>query len=411
MRVVIIGNGVAGQTVAEEIRKSDQDRQIHIFTEESFPFYSRIFLPNFITEKRSLEKLILKKPEWYEKKNIFLHLNSKVIEINSREKEIRFQKHLSNSDDTGIMSYDKLVIATGSKPRRLPFGNPNVKGVFTLRCIVDAEQIKGYIRSQDVKELMILGGGLLGIELGYNLSELGLKIMICEIAPYLLPRQLDSGTAKLLKEYLEHKGLQIICGEKAEKILGEEHVTGVKFESGNTISCQMVLQQMGIIPKTKLAENAGLEVERGIVVNDFMQTSEEDIYAAGDCIQFNGSIWGIIPACLEQAKIAAKSIINIEQDPYQGTFWSTRLKVAGLNLSCFGKLLSTENLSDGKIIIENTDAEKFISKKVLIEEKKLQGGIIMGPSNSISGSDRFFLQNLGLEIDEEQLKKELFLKR
>ncbi|MCF2139592.1 MAG: FAD-dependent oxidoreductase [Candidatus Lokiarchaeota archaeon] len=412
MRIVIIGDGIAGQSVAEKIRKEDNESEIFIFTKEPYSFYSRIFLPLYIIGERSLDKLILRNREWYKKNDILLFTNNPINHIDPEKKLIYPRDPIDipepnlNSDRNiyekfQSISYDKLVFATGSNPRRFSFGNPNIDGMFTLRNIDDANQIREFINKNNVKNVVILGGGLLGIELGFHLLKLDLSITICELSSYLLHRQLDEGTAKLLQKYLEHKGLRILCGEKAEKVIGKEFVEGIQFESGKVIKCQMILQQMGIIPDTFLAQKTGLKVELGIIVNEYMQTSESDIYAAGDCIQFNKRIWGIIPASMEQAQIAANHILGKEISPYQGTIWNTKLKIAGISLSCMGT--TPPNISSkGKKIIQAIDPENYICKKILVEESKLTGAILMG-----SSSDKFFRKNLGKKVDLEELKRVL----
>ncbi|WP_457557311.1 NAD(P)/FAD-dependent oxidoreductase [Candidatus Harpocratesius sp.] len=410
MRIVIIGDGVAGQTVAEKIRKEDHESEIIVFTKELYPFYSRIFLPLYIIGKRTLDTLILRNQDWYKKNNIFLFKNNPINKIDP-EKKLIYPKHTINLIDPNFepdqkieeviqpISYDRLVITTGSNPRRFSFGNPNIKGMFTLRNIDDANQIREFINKNNVKNVVILGGGLLGIELGFHLLELDLSITICELSSYLLHRQLDEGTAKLLQKYLENIGLKFLFGEKAEKVVGKEYVKGIQFSSGKMIKCEMILQQMGIIPETYLAKKSGLKVERGIIVNEYMQTSKPDIYAAGDCIQFDKRIWGIIPASMEQAQIVANHILGKEISPYQGTIWNTKLKIAGISLSCIGT--TPPNISSKeKKIIQVIDPENFICKKILIEKSKLTGAIIMG-----SGSDKFFRKNLGKVIDLDEINR------
>lgn len=395
MKIIIIGNGIAGQTVADLARKQDPNAIIDIYTKELYPYYSRIFLPQYIAKEKSLDNLIVRNEAWFEEKNINLHLGNEVETIFPHKKQIKL------ATQNELKKYDKLFIATGSNARFLPFGNPNVKGMFTLRNIKDADEIKGYIEDKQVKNILIIGGGLLGIELGYHLKELNLNVSICEISDYLLPRQLDKGSSHLLQRYLESKGINIICGQSVSEILGKNQVEGIKLNSGPTYSFQMILQQMGIIPEIKIAKKAGLNTERGIVVNEYLQTSDPDIFAVGDCVQFNGLIWGIIPASIEQSKIAVQHIFNQNPEPYLGTFWNTRLKIAGLKLSCFGA--PPTDKSEEAQLIENIDEDSFICRKVTIENNKIKGAILMGP-----GKDGFFLKNLGKEVDEEELKKKIY---
>lgn len=394
MHVVIIGNGVAGQTAAEKIRKASEEIEIDMFAKEPYPYYSRIFLPHYIANERPIEKLILRDENWYQEKSIRFHEGVEVTAINPEKKSVL----TSNSDEP--MHYDKLIIATGSNARKLDFGNPDVQGMYTLRNINDADSIKEYIHENKVQHIVIIGGGLLGIELGYHLKALNIHVTICEIQSYLLPRQLDEETSRILQKYLESQGLHIICGEAAKTVIGDPKVTGIEFKSGKTLECDMILQQMGIIPEISLAQSANLDTQKGIMVNEYMQTSHPDIYAAGDCVQFKGLIWGIIPASMEQSSIAVDHLLGNNPDPYQGSFWNTRLKIAGINLSCLGE--PPTNLMEEEKLLKNVDVDHYICRKVVMDKNTLKGAIIMGP-----GSDKFFLKNLGKNVDESQVKKEM----
>lgn len=173
MRVVIVGNGVAGQTAAETLRKAEPNMEILIITEEPYSYYTRVFLPQYIANKSTLDQVILRKPEWYQQNNISLLLDARVTKIDPAHHQILIE------DDPNPVSYDKLILATGATPRKLPFGNPNVHGMYTLRKVADADLIKADITDRKVKHVFIIGGGLLGIELGYNLRALGLDVTIC----------------------------------------------------------------------------------------------------------------------------------------------------------------------------------------------------------------------------------------
>ncbi|MHA1512329.1 MAG: NAD(P)/FAD-dependent oxidoreductase [Promethearchaeota archaeon] len=381
MKIVIIGNGIAGQTVAEEIRKHNSDYEIVIISKENYHYYSRIFLPSYLIGEKSLDKLILHSDEWYKNHDITVKLNEQIDQID------RINKKLHVLEDNTWINYDKLVIATGSNARKLPFGNPDLNGVFTLRNVADADNISKFIKDNSVKDVLIMGGGLLGIELGFHLLKFQLNITICEIAPYLLHRQLDRGTSKLLQNYLESNNLEILVGVAVEKILGNDKASGVKFKSGMERKFDMILQQMGIIPEISLAQKIDIKTERGIIINEYLQTNDPDIYAVGDCVQFNGNIWGI-------------HILELNPDPYQGTFWNTRLKIAGIKLTCLGTPEEDENKET--TLIQSVNEEKYLCRKVRIENNELKSAILLGP-----GKDNFFVKNLGKKVDLDELKKKV----
>jgi nitrite reductase (NADH) large subunit len=397
MKVIIIGAGVAGQTAAEYIRKGQPNAEILMISKEPYTYYSRIFLPHYISNERPLEKVIMRDEDWYNKNNISLLLDTEAIKIDAAKHEV----HVKNEEGSPeAFPYDKLLIATGSNARKLPFGNPNVEGMFTLRKIADANEIKQYIADRKVKDVLVIGGGLLGIELAYHLRELQLNITICEIAPYLLPRQLDQETSKLLTKYLESKGLKIICGASVKQVVGNPAVTGVELDNGKTIPVQLVMQQMGIIPELEVAKNSNIPTDKGIIVNEFMQTNDPDIYSSGDCVQFKNLIWGIIPASMEQAKIAAMNMLGQKPAAYEGTFWNTRLKIAGLKLSCFGSPPDSKNGEE--TVVEDTDEENYLCKKIVIEQNKIKGAILMG-----SGDDNYFMKNIGKPVDLDEVRKKI----
>jgi len=394
MKIVIIGNGIAGQTVAEEIRKHNSDYEIVIISKEPYRYYSRIFLPSYLIGEKSLDKLILHSDEWYKNRNITIKLNILIDQIDRVNKKLHVLE-----EDTWI-NYDKLVIATGSNARKLPFGNPDVKGVFTLRNVTDADIIRNYIKDNNIKDVLIMGGGLLGIELGFHLQKFQLNITICEIAPYLLHRQLDRGTSKLLQKYLESNNLEILVGVAVEKILGNDKASGVKLKNGMERKFDMILQQMGIIPEISLAQKNDIKTGKGIIVNEYLQTNDLDIYAVGDCVQFNGKIWGIIPASREQSKLAAQHILELNPEPYKGTFWNTRLKIAGIKLTCLGTPEEDENKE--ATLIQSVNEEKYLCRKVRIENNEIKSAILLGP-----GKDNFFVKNLGKKVDLDEVKRKV----
>ncbi|MBN2155848.1 MAG: NAD(P)/FAD-dependent oxidoreductase [Candidatus Lokiarchaeota archaeon] len=396
MKVIIVGNGVAGQTLAETIRRNNKEMDITLFTEESHPYYSRILLPHFVAGNRTLENLYVRKKEWYSDQSIRFINATKITKIDLGEKKI-------SSAEGDSFPYDKLVLSVGSSPRKLDFGNPNVnlQGNFALRSISDAEQIQHYAKKKPVKRAFIVGGGLLGIELGFHLRKMVDQVQICEIAPYLLPRQLDRETSKILQTYLEDQGLQFILGDSVEKILGNNSLEAIRLQSGKEIETDMILQQLGIIPNTELAQESRLNSQKGIIVNEFMQTSDRDVYAAGDCIQFEDKIWGIIPASIEQAKQAAAHILNENPEPYTPSIWNTRLKVAGIDLTCIG--LSSPEAEEGATLYEYRRQDTYTCRKVIIRDNVLTNAILLGP-----GADsKFFLKKAGKEVDPQEVKEKV----
>jgi nitrite reductase (NADH) large subunit len=398
MKIVVIGAAIGSQNFVENLLKKTKDTknlEITMISKDSYPSYTRIFLPHYIGGEKTKEQLYLRNLDWYKTNKIELLLKTEVKKINPKEHTIEF------TNNQTPMKYDKLVIAVGSTPRKMPYGNPNVKGVFALRTIADADEIKSYIKENKVKKIFIIGGGLLGIELGFHIKDLGIEITICEIFPYLLPKQLCETSSKYLKDYLETKGLKFILGQSVKKIVGDPKVQGIEMEFGLKFDTQMVLQQLGVSPNVDLAKNSGINTDKGIIVNEYMQTNQPDIYAIGDCIQFQNQCWGIIPATMDHAKIASSHIIGEKTAPYVPTQMQTKLKIAGLDLISIGSPNPINK--DVAQILWKIDVKTNTCRKAIYEGKKLTGAILMGPNADIN----YFSQNMGKEVDTDQLKKKI----
>lgn len=371
-RYVIIGNGVAGTTAAEHIRGIDKDGKIDIFTDESGLFYSRIRLPEYIAGQVEGEKLVLHNPQWYQEKAIDVHLDESVHEVDPERKEVRTDKENS-------YPYDRLLLATGSHSFVPPIRGAEKPGVFTLRSIKDADRIRDY--AVNAKKAVLIGGGVLGLEAGNGLRQLGMAVTVVEFFPRLLPRQMDLPGAELLKMEMEAMGFSFFLGAKSQEILGEQKAEGLLLEGGETIPCDMVLISAGIRPNVDLAKKLGLEVDKGVLVNDRLETQSRDVYAAGDLIQHRGVFYGIWPASEEQGKIAGINMAG-GNACYEGTVMSNRLKVVGIDLVSSGDIDV-----DGKFEnLVKKDEGNFIYRKLVLKDDIIVGCILLG---DISGNSEF----------------------
>jgi len=395
MKLVIVGNGVAGHMVADSIRRKNKEIEILMICKESYPFYTRVYLPQYIANERQKDELFMKNFDWYNDNNIQMLMDTTVTKIDPTNHMV-----FIDEESQGI-KYDKLVLATGSTPRKLPFGNPNVEGMFTLRTIDNADAIKNYVKERKVKKAFIIGGGLLGIEAGFHIHKLGVEVTICEVFPYLLPRQLDKESAGLLQQYLESQGLKFVLGQTVKQVIGNPSIESIEMESGIKFEAQMALQQMGVIPNIEPAKSSGLKTDKAIIVNEFMQTSDPDIYAAGDCIQFKNQIWGIIPACMDHAKIVSAQILQENKTPYVPTVWTTKLKVAGIDLTCVGQ--PNPQSEKDATTVSKVDMDSYLCRKVIVEKDKMTGAILMGPG----GDSKFFINNVGKNVQIDEVKKKV----
>ena len=364
MKYIIIGNGVAGTTAAINIRKIDHEGEITILSDEAYPFYSRIRLMEYISGDADESSLVIYKDAWYEKNNIKLLLNTPVSEIDKNKKEV-----ITSSEH--ILKYDRLLIATGGLSFIPQIPGSDKKGVFTLRTLKDAIEIKKY--SEQSKRVVLIGGGVLGLEVGNSLRETGHSVFVVEFFPRLLPRQMDKEGAEILKTQMEKMGFAFFLGAKTREITGDEKVKSVILDDGTIIDCDMVIISAGVKPNTELADKLGIKCNKGIPVNDGLETEIKDIYAAGDIAEHRGICYGIWPAAEEQGKIAG---INMAGGSaiYTGTLPSNVLKIAGINLISAGDIDPDKNLE----AIVQKDNENFIYKKLVIKDNSIAGCILYG---------------------------------
>ncbi|HBG93516.1 MAG: pyridine nucleotide-disulfide oxidoreductase [Nitrospirae bacterium GWF2_44_13] len=364
MKYIIIGNGVAGTAAAINIRKIDHEGEITILSDEAYPFYSRIRLMEYISGDVDESSLVIYKDAWYKKNNIKLLLNTPVSEIDKNKKEV-----LTHSGH--ILKYDTLLIAAGGLSFVPPIPGSYKKGVFTLRTLKDAIEIKKY--AEHSNRVVLIGGGVLGLEAGNSLRKTGHSIFVVEFFPRLLPRQMDQEGADILKTQMEKMGFAFFLGAKTREIAGDDKVKSVALEDGTIIDCDMVLISAGVRPNIELANKLGIKCAKGLPVNERLETEIKDIYAAGDIAEHKGICYGIWPAAEEQGKIAG---INMAGGSaiYSGTVPSNILKIAGINLISAGDIDPDKKCES----IVQKDGESYIYKKLVIKDNSITGCILYG---------------------------------
>jgi len=363
-RILIIGNGVSGINVASNLRKSDRDIEIEIFTDESYHYYPRPRLIDLLADRITLEEIFFYRETWYRENNINVHLSSTVNEILPDEKRIVLARGKT-------FSYDVLVLANGAKPSLPPIDGVDKSGVFSIRWLDDVLNLKERVKKSG--EVVVIGGGLLGLEIASAIQSSGIKVKVIEILPWLLPRQLDETGGRLLKKILESRGLEVYVNSATEKILGDGEVSGVVTKDGRIFRCNTIVVSAGIKSNIDLAKNCGLNTNRGNIVDNYLRTSRGEIYALGDVAEWEGRIYGIIPPALDQAKVVASNILG-ETVEYKGTVPSNILKVAGIDLFSIGTIDKTE----GYEVISSLDEDTGIYKKFVIDDGKIIGAILLG---------------------------------
>lgn len=386
---VIIGNGVAANTAAENIRKNDKEGPIKIFSKEAVPYYYRPALPEYLSGEKEIDNLILHDLNWYKDNNIDLFLSTEVLSINPDKKEI------SVTDNT-VHSYDKLLIATGGYSFIPPINGTDNKNVYTLRDLKDADKIKDKAKAS--KCMVLIGGGLLGLEAGNDIRKTGVHIKVIEFFPRLLPRQMDTAGADMLQKVMEDMGFKFYLGAKTKEITEKEGRLSVMLESSEQIRGDLILVSAGVRPEMKLAKDLGLETNLGVKVNDQMETGTTDIYAAGDLIEHNGRFYGTWPAAMEQGRIAGLNMSG-QVAAYSGTVLSNTLKVVGIDLTAAGEI-DTEDKHES-IVFMNTD--KNIYRKLVIENNIIIGAILFG---DITGNNEI-LKAISSKTDISAYKDEL----
>lgn len=365
MRHVIIGGGVAGTTAAGEIRKIDKEAEIRILTEEAYPFYTRILLPEFLAGGMPEEKLILRGPAWYEEQRISISMDTRISAVEPDSKEV-----ITASGERVI--YDRLLLATGGVCFVPPIKGADKKGVFTLRTLHDAIAIRDFAMSRKPR-VVIIGGGVLGLEAAHSLKKIAAKVTVVEFFPRLLPRQMDEQGAGILCRQLETGGLEFRLGAVTSEITGTENVTGVLLESGENLDAEMVLISAGVRPNRLLADQLGLTVDKGLPVNDRMETGLPDIYAAGDLIEHNKVFYGLWSAAARQGEVAGINMAGGEA-AYTGTTVSNLLKVVGIDLFAVGDIDAEHNFES----IISTSDEAPMYKKLVLRDNRIIGAILYG---------------------------------
>ncbi len=366
MRLVIVGNGVAGVTTARFVAEGDPSFQVTIYSDELYSYYPRPRLIELVAGQVTPEKMAFYPEEWYRKRNINVVLGHRVAGIEA-------QRHQIVLDDGTLVPYDKLVLAMGARSWLPPIVGSEHAGVHTLRSMCDALAIRD--RAAHVEHATVLGGGLLGLDTAMGLRAQGIRVSVVEIMPRLLPRQLDAAGASLLQHLIEIRGVEVVTNDSCVSIEGRSQVERVVLKSGRTLETGMVVISAGVRSNIGMAQSAGLNCGQGVIVDERLRTSAPDIYAVGDVAEFKKRVWGIIPAALAQARVAAAQIMGKEQVLYHDIVPSTTLKVTGVDVLSIGEV-NPQN--DGFREASTLDLSAGIYKKLVVRDGRLVGAIVIG---------------------------------
>jgi nitrite reductase (NADH) large subunit len=328
---------------------------------------------------------------WYDQHDIELHLGTAVTALDPRSHQ------LTLADGTTV-TYDRVLLATGARPFVPSCMGAEQAGVFTLRTLDDALAIKAYATL--VPSATVIGGGLLGLETARALHTAGLDVTVIEYFPYLLPRQMDVEGAQVLQSLLERQGLRVLTGGQTNQIVGAGRCTGVRLEDGRAVEGELVIFSTGIRSETSLAVTAGINTNRGVIVDERLQSIAADVFAVGDVAEFEGRVYGIIPPAIEQARIAAANMVELGSAAYRGTLPSTTLKVAGAELTSLGQSLESE---DSYTVLRSVDLAAGHYRKLVLSEGRLIGAILLNERNAVRPVTQLIERGVDVSAHVDQL--------
>jgi len=385
-KLVLVGNGMAGVRCLEELLKiAPEQYEITVFGAEPYGNYNRIMLSPVLAGEKTIDDIILNDEQWYRDNGITLYTGRKVTEID------RINRRVIAADGT-TAAYDRLLLATGSHPFIIPVPGKDKDGVIAFRDINDVHAMLQAAR--EYKKAVVIGGGLLGLEAANGLMKQGMEVTVVHLLDTLMERQLDKPAAALLQRSLEARGMRFLMEAATAEIIGNGRVRGVRFKDGSEIDADLVVMGVGIVPNTELARDCNLYCERGIVVNDTMQTFDPRIYAVGECAQHRGIAYGLVAPLFEQGRVAANHLASLGYARYQGSVTSTKLKVTGIDLFSAGEF----NEAEGDEVMLLQDPASGTYKKLVINDNRIKGAVLYG--DTMDGTWYFQLMREGTGIGD-----------
>lgn len=363
--LVIVGNGMAAARLVDELAKTALGRYaVAVIGEEPRLAYNRVLLSSVLAGETGSHEIELRPADWWRHRGVTVRYGYRVTEIDVGRRELKI-------DGEESMEYSKLVLATGSTPLRLNVPGADLAGVHTFRDTRDVDLLLTLAAAK--KRVVVVGGGLLGLEAAYGLAKAGAPVTLLHLMDRLMERQLDGPAADLLKTLVERKGIRILLNASTARIHGDGHVEAVELADGSRIEADAVIFAAGIKPSAALAKEAGIAVNRGIVVNDVMQTSSPDIFALGECAEHRGTCYGLVEPAYEQARVLARHLAG-RPASYQGSVVSTNLKVSGVSVFSAGDFMGGEG-SESLVL---TDRRRGTYKKLVIADGRLTGAVLIG---------------------------------
>ncbi|WP_420001110.1 nitrite reductase small subunit NirD [Acinetobacter sp. LF10] len=367
LKLVLIGNGLAGMRCLEDLLDMAPDRyEVTVIGEEPWGNYNRIMLSPVLSGEKTIEDIMLHSHAWYSDKGIKFIADDPAIKIDRTRKTVHTEKGET-------VDYDRLIIATGSKPFIPPVQGVDLKGVISFRDIYDVNTMIKYCETK--KNAVVIGGGLLGLEAAYGLKQRGMNVTVLHLMDRIMERQLDGRASRMLRHSIEEKGIKIITEANTEALIGKNgHVSQIRLKDGSLLDADLVVFAVGIRPNITLAQSAGLRCNRGILVNDTMQTFDPSIYAVGECIEHRNQTFGLVEPLWGQAFICATHLAEHGSLTFKSPTVPTQLKVSGVDVFSAGNFEPKEDYED---IILN-DEKRHIYKRIIIQKDKVIGAVLFG---------------------------------
>ncbi|PFH09893.1 nitrite reductase (NADH) large subunit [Collimonas sp. PA-H2] len=367
--LVVIGNGMAGMRTVEELLKlAPELYDITVFGAEPHGNYNRILLSPLLAGDKSMDDIMLNPREWYAENGITLHAGDPVTGIDRQRRIVRSRAGVE-------LRYDRLLLATGSKPFIIPVPGHQLPGVIAFRDIQDVETMLAAARNH--RHAVVIGGGLLGLEAANGLLRQGMDVTVVHVMDSLMERQLDKSAAVLLKKALEQKGLRFLLNAQTAEILGDQQaktVRAVRFKDGSEIPADLVVMTAGVRPNIELAQQAGLHCDRAIVVDDTLQTYDPRIYAVGECVQHRMATFGLVAPIWDQARVCGAHLAGAGHRRYVQQATATKLKVTGVDLYSAGDFIGSEGSED--LVLR--DPRRGIYKRLVISGPHIVGAVLYG---------------------------------
>jgi len=366
-RLIVVGNGMAGMACVEQILKHDKRFAITVFGDETHVNYNRIMLSSVLAGEKAADDIVINGRDWYQKHGIDLRVGVRITDVDPEQKTV-------TGNDGSVTPYDVLLLATGSNALMPPVQGLDKDGVFAFRTLDDTRALLE--RSGKGTKAVVIGGGLLGLEAARGLQVQGCEVTVVHLMSTLMERQLDPDGGQYLLGKMEDLGVKVLLGRTTTAILGNGHVEGVALSDDSIVEADLVVVAAGIRPNVELAQKAGLAVNRGVLVNDYMETSSDDIFAVGECVEHAGVCYGLVAPLFEQGKVLAATMTGNRGPTYTGTVPAAKLKIMGVDVFSAGDW-SEQNAEP----VRYEDRALGVYKKLTVRDGKLAGVILVGDTS------------------------------